>query len=247
MIHIAICDDQPQDLRLICQYLKKYQQLHPGYDFHTDIFCSGEELLHTLNQQKAFDIYLLDIIMPGVSGIQLAQKIRQSNTGGVIIFLTSSPEYSLEAFGVKAMQYLLKPVDAEMFFSVMDDAANILHNIYAKTILVSLPDGKQKIHLSSIAYVECKDRVLFIHLNTGEVLKSRNIRQSFEAEMSLLLEDCRFCRPHQSYIINMNYASRLLPAEIIMQDSSLIPISKKRVKEVRKEYLDYLSGQALEL
>lgn len=247
MLRIAVCDDQPQDLALIHQYLFKYQSIHTEYDFHIEPFHSAEELLSAHSQNKEYDIYFLDILMPEKDGISLARQLREKFVSGLIIFLTASPEYSLEAFGVKAMQYLLKPVKEKDFFSVMDDAAEITAKMAARYLLVSLPEGKRQVRFSSITYVECKNRILYLHLNTGEILKTRNIRQSFEAEMSSLLEDCRFSRPHQSYIINMNYASRLQPAEIIMQDSSIIPISKKRVKEIRKEYLDFLSNQAPEL
>lgn len=247
MLRIAICDDQPQDIALIHQYLKKYQALHTEYDFFIDCYRSAEELLKALRQQKEYEIYFLDIIMPQKDGISLARELRDNHITALIIFLTSSTEYSLEAFGVKAMQYLLKPIKEEEVFSVVDDACEILGRLTVKYLLVSLPEGKRQIRFSSITYVECKNRILYFHLNTGEILKTRNIRQSFEVEMHVLLEDYRFSRPHQSYIINMNYASRLMPTEIIMQDSSIIPISKKRVKEVRKEYLDFLSDQVSEI
>lgn len=247
MLRIAICDDQPQDIALIHQYLTKYQTIHTEHDLFIDSYLSAEELLKALRQQKEYELYFLDIIMPQRDGISLARQLRDKNITSLIVFLTASPEYSLEAFGVKAMQYLLKPVNEEDVFSVMDDACEMLGRMTARYLLVSLPEGKRQIRFSAITYVECKNRILYFHLNTGEVLKTRNIRQSFEVEMHVLLEDYRFSRPHQSYIINMNYASRLMPTEIIMQDSSIIPISKKRVKEVRKEYLDFLSDQAPEI
>lgn len=247
MLNIAICDDSQTDLALICQYLKNYQNSHTQYEFHVDTYQNAETLLEALSQGREYEIFFLDILMPGRDGISLAQHMRSCNFPGLIIFLTSSPEYSLDAFRVKAMQYLLKPVSEEDFFGVLDDASEILRRMTARYLTVSVADGKQQLRFSSIVYVECKNRILYFHMADGKTLVSRTIRQSFETEIQPLLSDYRFCRPHQSFIINMTYASRLLAGEIIMEDGSGIPIAKNRIKETRKIYLDFLSSQMPEL
>lgn len=247
MLNIALCDDSEQDLAVICKYLKKYQNLHKEYEFHVDIYHSSQELLDSVRASKEYDIYFLDILMPGQDGISLARCIRDSFLPGLIIFLTSSPEYSMDAFRVKAMQYLLKPVQEASFFEVLDDAAEVLRKMTARYFTASLPDGRQPLRLSSIVYVECRNRILHFHMSDGQILQSRNIRGSFETEIQPLLNDYRFCRPHHSYVVNLSYAARLLPAEITMNEGSTVPISKKYLKETRKIYLDYLSSQMPEL
>lgn len=242
MLNIAVCDGFSQDLDLTCQYLKEYETLHKC-EFHIDAYASGEQLLKALSMHKKYDIYFLDVLLPDENGIHLAQNIRSRNLTGLIIFLTSSAEHCLDAFRVKAMQYLLKPVREEDFFSVLTDAFEVLQHISSRYLAVSMPDGKQQIHFSSIIYVECKNRILYFHLTNGTILVSRSIRRSFEIEMHPLLEDSRFCRPHQSFIINMHYTSRISPSEIIMKDNSAIPISKKRIKEMRLIYPEFLSRQ----
>lgn len=247
MLNIAVCDDSPQDLALICQYLKNYQNLHTHYEFHVDAYTSADALLKALSRRKEYEIYFLDILMPGKDGISLARYIRSHNLPSLIVFLTSSPEYSLDAFRVKAMQYLMKPIEEKEFFDVLDDASEILHKMTARYLTAALSDGRRQLRFSSIVYVECKNRILYFHMADGQSLASRTIRKSFESEMQSLLDDYRFCRPHQSFIINMNYVSRLLPLEVVMEDGTSIPISKNRVKETRKVYLDFLSSQMPEL
>lgn len=247
MLNIALCDDSAEDLALICKHLKNYQNLHKEYEFHVDIYHSSQELSDAIRNSREYDIYFLDILMPGQDGISLARTMRDAFLPGLIIFLTSSPEYSMEAFRVKAMQYLLKPVQESAFFEVLDDASEVLRKMTARYFTASLPDGKQPLRLSSIVYVECRSRILHFHMSDGQTLQSRNIRGSFETEIQPLLNDYRFCRPHHSYVINMGYIVRLLPSEIVMNDGSAVPISRKYLRETRKMYLDYLSGQMPEL
>lgn len=119
MIHIAICDDSKQERQILAALFKRYQELH-ATPLQIHIFQNGFSLLDAIDQGKRFDITILDILMPGENGIEIARNIRASGTDTEIIFLTSSPEYAVDSYEVKAQNYLLKPVTEEKFFVSID-------------------------------------------------------------------------------------------------------------------------------
>ena len=119
MIHIAICDDSKQERQILAALFKRYQELH-ATPLQIHIFQNGFSLLDAIDQGKRFDITILDILMPGENGIEIARNIRASGTDTEIIFLTSSPEYAVDSYEVKAQNYLLKPVTEEKFFASID-------------------------------------------------------------------------------------------------------------------------------
>ena len=106
MIHIAICDDSKQERQILAALFKRYQELH-ATPLQIHIFQNGFSLLDAIDQGKRFDITILDILMPGENGIEIARNIRASGTDTEIIFLTSSPEYAVDSYEVKAQNYLM--------------------------------------------------------------------------------------------------------------------------------------------
>lgn len=105
---IAICDDDKNELFRILSVLADYQTQR-NIEFSYKPFDNSTELASNLLQEH-YDIYLLDVVMPGLNGIELAKEIRSSDKAADIVFLTSSPEFAVESYTVKASNYLAKPV-----------------------------------------------------------------------------------------------------------------------------------------
>ena len=191
MLRIALCDDHLTDRNTMEAYLKKYGQMHPEYEISVDIYPDAAGLFGARNAGHEFDLYLLDILLPDGNGIEIAKELRKSQVNAVIIFLTSSPDYSLEAFGVKAMQYLLKPVQPEKLYSALDDAAGLTQLVLPKMMLVSSSDGKVQIRFHNICFVECWNRILHFHMLDGSVLHTLCWRTVISSSpISLLLSIC---------------------------------------------------------
>lgn len=118
MLKIAVCDDDEVELRKTVDCIKSW----PGLDGGVSIFPNGEELLREA-LFGGFDIYVLDILMPGLDGISTGAKLREAGEGGEIIYLTNSNEFAAGSYEVGAFFYLLKPVERERLHSVLDAAA----------------------------------------------------------------------------------------------------------------------------
>ena len=102
-MRIAVCDDDPQILLEVLSRLASYQVQR-----QTELFCqsfgNAIDLLMSMDREN-YDLLFLDVLMPGLSGIQAAREIRQKNENIKIVFLTSSPEYAVESYSVQAVSY----------------------------------------------------------------------------------------------------------------------------------------------
>ena len=119
MLTLCICDDSPADTAQIRSLADRFVQEHPELGLRIEFFFSPVDLLEHLDEKGGFDLYLLDILMPHMKGIELAQRIRERGEPAEIIFLTISREYALDAFEVDASGYLLKPLEWEKFQRVL--------------------------------------------------------------------------------------------------------------------------------
>lgn len=117
-MYIAICDDQADELAELAELLNRWQ-IERRAALRFKAFHSAAELLDS-TEKEAFSLYFLDIIMPGEDGISAAREIRNFNDAAEIIFLTSSPAFAYESYGVRALDYILKPIRAEMLFPILD-------------------------------------------------------------------------------------------------------------------------------
>lgn len=120
MYHIALCDDEPSELHKAKAMLDTYQASHPDYLFEVQEFFAMSALLFAIDSAAVFDLLLLDIYMPEQTGIDGARELREHGFDGSIIFLTTSKDHGVEAFGVEATQYLVKPVEENRFHAVLD-------------------------------------------------------------------------------------------------------------------------------
>ena len=106
MLHIAICDDQPDQIQSIRRSSETYfQNKHDTVSYET--FDKSFSFVDAIEQGAVFDIVLLDVCMPGILGTEVARELRKYNRATEIIFLTTSDEFAVDAFAVKATDYLL--------------------------------------------------------------------------------------------------------------------------------------------
>ena len=116
-MNIAVCDDQLEELKAVESLLRMWQgQQHAAVRLH--LFHNARELLEAA-RKKRFTLYLLDVMMPGTSGMAAAREIRTFDSAADIVFLTSSPGFAYESYGVQALEYLLKPITAKKLFPLL--------------------------------------------------------------------------------------------------------------------------------
>ena len=123
MIKIAVCDDESKYLEKIKSITAQYAS-EKGLLFDVRAYDSPSDLLDAIEAGEEYSIYVLDIYMPGITGMSVATQLRDMGVESPIIFLTSSPDFALQAFGVNATHYILKPYDKDSVFNALDKALN---------------------------------------------------------------------------------------------------------------------------
>lgn len=242
MLRIAVCEDAPAEAANIARLLEAYGREHPDRRQLVDRYPSAEKLLEAQEGRRRYDLYLLDIIMPGLGGIELARALNRQGRVPVI-FITSSKEHALEAFSARAVNYLVKPVTLGALSAAIDDALALFRappEVYTR--IPSLHDG-QMAKLSDIVYVEVTGHRLSYHLAGGETVKSKVLRIPFEQVAKDLIDDPRFLRPHRSFLVNAEYIVLFSREAILLEGDIHIPISRLRYAEVKASYMQHYLGQ----
>ena len=231
---IAVCDDDSQELERISSFIDTYQRESKG-PLTYKAFQSATELISSMGSGD-YDILLLDIMMPGINGMQAAHEIRSFDAGVKIVFLTSSPEFAVESYTVKAYDYILKPVPKDKLFSILDaviaEEQKPLEGLNVKTQL-----GMARILFSRLAFVEIMNKKLYFHLADGGVQEVTASLAAFEEE---LLARAEFVKVHRSYIVNLWQVGELGSKELITLAGKTVPISRLLYGKVREAYMKHL-------
>ncbi len=237
MLQIAICDDNNTELLLIEQIVETFKASHISkYNIKCDTFSNGLDLLKTTENGIRYDILILDVVMPLITGIEVAAEIRKSNNLSKIVFLTSSREFAVDSYKVNAFYYLLKPIKKEELIPILEMACADIVDKREKGIIIKSKMCLTKVFYHRLEYIEVLRRTLFFHLTNGEVLESLGTMSQLEND---LLSDKRFIKPHRSYIVNMDYIHRFTDKDIITFSNSPVPISRELYKNIKQTYIDY--------
>lgn len=236
MLQIAVCDDNIDELSNMAQLISQYRaSKHLNCEYAA--FANGFDLISALEKGKRFDIYCLDIIMPGFTGIDVAKEIRTFDKTAPILFFTSSTEFALESYSVKAINYILKPITKEKLFFIFDE---MLEQIKVEkkddAIIVKSNEGIQKILISNLVFAEVMGRKVFYHLLSGKAIECT---ESFSHVCDNLLKYRRFIKTHRSYIVNMQYIDTIEDHQVILQTFSSVPIAQGKAREIKQKYLPY--------
>lgn len=237
---IAVCDDNQEELHRVASLLEDYQE-EKTVSISLRLFGSSVELA-SIAQQENFDLYLLDVLMPALNGMELAREIRAFNTAVPILFLTSSPEFAVESYTVHAANYLLKPVSRESLFSALNDISAQQKADRKNYIIVKSNIGVRKILLSQLVYVEAQDRRVIYHLQNGGQV---DCIARFSAIAGELLKNIEFIQPHRSYLVNMSYINIIGTMDMELQDHTVLPLAQRRVAEIKEYYLAYQMGEIM--
>ncbi len=239
---IIICDDDQASLDQIKNLLFTYgREKKMRMEIHTYFSAAEVQQATVAGELKNIDLMLLDIMMEGKSGIELAEGIRSKNKDIPIVFVTSSTEFALKAYHVRAVRYLVKPLNKEAIDEMLDFVIAHLLTKKDKLFEINTKKGCVNINYSEIIYVENVARRMWVTLKNGKVYQSIGIRDSFEKQVGCLLQEENFIQPHKSYVANLDYVSSYTTSILHMDNDSDIPISRRNSLEVKQRYLKYLT------
>lgn len=239
-MYIAVCDDQIEELNNITSLLDSWQRARQ-HALHYKSFRSAAELLDAASREP-FTLYLMDVMMPGTNGMEAAREIRSFDDAAEIVFLTSSPGFAYESYGVHALEYLLKPIRAEMLFPILD-------RLFAREtrpqegLTLKCGSTMVRVPFSQLTYVEVNGKHLYFNMTDGSVREVFGTLKEYEP---LLLPRPEFMQIHRSYIVNMLEIEQLSPAGVRTFSGRNLPISRRLYQELQKEYMKLLFNHGKE-
>ena len=236
MIQIAICDDIPDQLEMILALVNEYIK-SKNIDAQACAFSHPDDILKYCKTKNAH-LYIFDVVMPMMSGIQLGQEIRVFDREAQIIYTSTAPEYALESFGANPLDYIIKPIDKNKLFSTLDLAIAKI-NAGEKTIIIKSRDGVHTVPIARVAYCEYNKHAVKYFLTNGEIIETSTIKGRFSEHVALILTDRRFIQPHAAFVVNMNRVERLSRDGFTMYGGVFVPISGKLFSEVKNTYINF--------
>ena len=237
MLKIAICDDE----KIFCDsaehMLKSYME-DKAIPFQADVFNVPSELLDMTEKGTIYDIYLLDIYMPGITGMSIATELRSRGVKSPVIFLTSSTDHALEAFGVDATHYLLKPYSKDNFYVGMDKAMQSITSHRDDSIVLKVDNEYRSVSVSGIIYCESEDKYPRLYLENGEKLL---IRISGAELFKQLSQFDAFYHCGRAHIINLDYISRVTADSAMFKNGTQLKLPHTVLAGLKKAFFDYFN------
>ena len=243
MLRIAICDDEENQLNQTAALLNTYLRSRSGLNGQVETFQSSRTLLARAAEEGGFDLYVLDILMPELSGIDAGRRLRALGGGGEIIYLTCSNDFAADSYDVRAFFYLLKPVEEGKFFHVLDGAREKLNRRRSNAVMVSTADGPRRILLEHIRYVERVGRCIRYYCTDG-VIDSQTIRVSFREAAAPLLADRRFYLCGASFVLNFQHVAGVNGQTALLDDGQAVALPRMAATDFKKAWGNYWLTEA---
>ena len=231
---IAVCDDDQRITKETAALLQQWAEKN-SLSLTIQSYTNGDDLI---NGQKAewSDLIFLDVIMPLFNGIDTARELRNQNLCVPIIFLTSSKEFAVDSYEVKALNYLIKPVAKEKLFSVLDEFVNTA-TVDQETFTAHTSVGFCKIAINKVDYLEAQNKQVVVYLSNGTTIEIKELFSKCEEIFSL---EKGFFRCHRSYIIRLNRIEQFTKTSITTANGTSLPISRNNYSAFKEAYFSYM-------
>ena len=230
---IAICDDEKTFLK---ELEEKIYKIIPRLDCDVEPFSCAEDLL---SSAVPFDIVFLDIEMGGMDGMSCARKIRETNKDIPIVFLTSHIEMAVEGYEVSAFRFLQKPIDDTKLERTLQDLIGLRER--NRSVIVKYEGEEVVVVPSQVLFIESDNNNVRIKTTSGTC----STRMKITDAIDLLNGPCdTIRRVHRCTAVNLLHVSRIRDREAVLDDGSVIGISRSYYQDFKNELYEYVRKTA---
>lgn len=223
-MNIGICDDYLEERNSIRKHC-----MNLGYE-KIFLFTSGEELLSSPDL-SSLNLLFLDIEMNGVSGIDVKERLSQSNPSTFIVFCTTHAELMPEAFGRNVISFITKPFSQRSIEHCIERATVLSKDFYKIQI-----DEHIAIPCRDILYLQTEQKYTIFHTKDGNSYSTRKPLKDWSDELG----DLGFCPVSRSAIINLKYYNKTDNRKIILEGNISISVSRRHVQSLKEQFEDYM-------
>lgn len=238
MLSICVVEDEESCRRELCGYLERYAR-ERGEHVHINAYADGDDLVQ--HYRPGCDIILLDIEMRLMNGLETARQIRRVDDAVTIIFVTNAPQYAMKGYEVNAFDYVLKPVDYDVFVQHLDRAMMALRKRRetGQHVAIAIQGGVRRVAVDSIRYVEVRDHTLIVHTTSGDIM-TRGTMRDLEHE----LDASMFFRCHKMFLVNLDYVDGIQGSTVTIGSDKVL-VSRARHKQLLDALNERMSGAGM--
>lgn len=226
MLRIAVVEDDAPTREKLCTLIRDHA-VSKGKDLAVTPLEDGSSLLG--GALSGYDIIFLDIMLPGLTGMEVAERIRAGDPDVVLVFVTNAAQYAIKGYAVGALDFVLKPVNPYEFLVKLERALERAAQRRQRPITLQTAGGVQVLSSRDILYVETRDRKLFYHTTRG-CFAVRSSMQSAEA----LLGSLRFVRCNQCYLVNLCHVQSV--------QGDFVTVGRDRLEVSRRQRAAFLEA-----
>lgn len=236
-MYLAVCDDLQSEREGIAAALMRWEERR-GAHLRYRVFSNASTMLDAAREEH-FTLYLLDILMPGIDGLEAAREIRTFDETAEIVFLTTSPGFAYESYGVRALDYFLKPVDDGLLFALLDKLW-LAEQRPAEGVTIKSGATFVRVLFSALSHVEVSGKHLYFNMTDGTVHQASGTMREVE---SVLLERPEFAHIHRAYIVNLYQVAELSASGVCTFAGKTLPISRLLYNTVQEKYMRLLFAE----
>ena len=230
MLRFAVCDDEKEQLDLVSDKIREY------YSDECEIikYEDGESLLADICTRH-FDVLFLDIVMPGINGIELAEQIRKENKNVMIVFVTNSEELAHMGYKCGAFRFVRK----SKLEQELSETAESLKQYFCSAneyVKLKTPDGEIIKAIKDIKYFEVTGHNVTV-ISTDEE-RVCGTMQEYEDRFG----KNGFIRIHKGYLVNFRSIRSIHKLEVRLIDGNVLPLSRNRASEIKKKLQEFMSN-----
>lgn len=233
MLRIAIVEDEIQESDLLIDFLHRYEEEN-GEKFEIRVFDSAAKFHFHFHSN--FDLIFMDIELPDGNGMDIVKKIRETNQDVTVVFVTNMVQYAVKGYEVKAFDFIVKPVTYYNFSIKLKNVIASLNQRKDREIWISNKDGKMKIQVSTILYIEIIKHMAYFYTTKGEFNATISL-SALEKE----LKDDHFELCNRCYLVNLRHVHAVKKGFVYVGDKEL-SISRSKQGDFLRALNRYLLG-----
>lgn len=230
VIKIAICDDEEKAVALHERIVKSCLQSQ-GIGYEITTYTQSRNLLCDITDDRFFyDLILLDIEMPGISGMEIPQQIKGFLPNVRIIFVTSHTEYAIDAFELSIFRYVPKNNLEVKLASAVTDAAKLIELEAGQEYTIQTANRMEKIPYKDIFYIQRNGKNASIVSSVGTAKVRKSLQQVFDE-----LNTPEFIFIDRGCIVNIIQIMKISDGMAVLKNGEQLPISRSHLQEVKQK------------
>lgn len=236
MYKIVLCDDSIEYLELLKRKVQKFL-VENEIKATIEAFNDSDYLAERVEERKSYDVFILDVEMPNISGVELAKKVLEYSPNAYVIFLTAYSSYAIKGYGINVLKYILKKqMDVELQPALKELFNRLSWQNDGKTYTINNQRKYIRLLQSDIMYIYKEQKnAVFVLCKNGREYERTTLQNVYER-----LDNPDMFFLDRGYILNMKYVRKIGADRVEMDDGYEVLTNKERVSTLKEHIITYM-------